>query len=78
MSRFMHYDPVNAIAPLEHFHVERDLSGRIRIECPSLMLVQREVAITMGRALLQIAGDELIHTEPGLTVTRRNGNGIVR
>ena len=60
------------------FYVNRDLSGRVRIECPPVMLVPREVAIHMARAILQMAGAELIVTEPGgLTVTRNNG-GLIK
>jgi hypothetical protein len=60
----------------ETFAVRRDLSGRIRIQCPSLMLVPRETAIEMARVLLQQCGAELVVTEPAQTVIRPgNGNG---
>jgi 3-dehydroquinate synthase class II len=62
----------------ETFHVRRDLSGRIRIECPPLMLVPVTTALEMARVLLQQCGAELIVTDPGQTVIRPgNGNGKI-
>jgi 3-dehydroquinate synthase class II len=60
------------------FNVRRDLSGRIRIECPPLMVIPCDVAVQMATAILQTAGAEVIFSDPGSTVIRGgNGNGKV-
>jgi len=58
------------------FNVRRDLSGRVRIECPPLMLIPVDVAVRMATAIMQIAGVEVQWINPGQTVIRGNGNGI--
>ena len=59
------------------FYVERDLSGRVRIECPALMLIPPDVAVAMARAILEMAGVEVIFADPGQTVIKSNGNGKI-
>jgi hypothetical protein len=65
------------------FHVERDLSGRVRITCPPVMIVPPDIAVQMARAILQYAGVEVVMAEAGMTVIRpnggngKNGNGKV-
>jgi len=60
------------------FNVRRDLSGRVRIECPPLMLVPPDVAVAMAKAMLEIAGVAVQFVNPGQTVIRGNGNGILK
>jgi hypothetical protein len=55
------------------FHVERDLSGRIKIEMPPVILVPIEVAVEIARAILVMAGVEVIFADPGQTVIRPPG-----
>jgi hypothetical protein len=59
------------------FYVNRDLSGRIRIECPPVMLVPPDVAISMAVAILKMAGGEIEFADKHQTVIRapHNGNG---
>jgi hypothetical protein len=60
------------------FHVERDLSGRVVIEMPPVVIVPADVAIEMARAILTIAGVEVLFADPGQTVIRGgNGNGKI-
>ena len=64
------------------FYVERDLSGRVRIECPPIVLVPPDVAVAMARAILEMAGVEVVFADPGQTVIRGqalrgNGNGKI-
>lgn len=59
------------------FHVERDLSGRVKIECPPVMIVPAKVAVEIAQAILKQAGVEIVLAEPGQTVIcppRANGN----
>jgi len=60
------------------FNVRRDLSGRVRIECPPIMLIPPDVAVQMATAILQTAGVEVQFVNPGQTVIRSNGNGAIR
>ena len=60
------------------FNVRRDLSGRVRIECPPVMLIPPDVAVQMATAILQTAGVEVNFINPGQTVIRGNGNGLLR
>lgn len=60
------------------FHVERDLSGRVKIECPPVMIVPANVAIDMAKALLKTAGIEIVLAEPGQTVIRPPRGGIMQ
>jgi hypothetical protein len=55
------------------FHVERDLSGRVKIVCPPVMLVPPDVAVEMAKAILKYAGAEVVMADPGTTVIRPNG-----
>ena len=50
------------------FHVERDLSGRVKIECPPVMIVPADVAIRMAQAILKMAGVDTLFADPGQTV----------
>ena len=62
----------------ETFHVDRVLDGRVKIMCPPVMLVPVEMAVEMARAILVMAGVEVVFADPGQTVIRppgRNGNG---
>ena len=73
----------------ERFNVRRDLSGRVRIECPPIMLVPPDIAVQMAKAIMEIAGVHVVFSDPGQTVlrppsspafpidpyNRRNGNG---
>ena len=64
------------------FYVERDLSGRVRIECPPIVLVPPDVAVAMARAILEMAGVEVVFADPRQTVIRGqalrgNGNGKI-
>jgi hypothetical protein len=52
------------------FYVKRALDGRVRIECPPLMLVPPEFAVRMAQALLKEAGVETVFASPGQTVIR--------
>jgi len=59
------------------FYVNRDLSGRVRIECPPVMVIPPDVAVQMAQAILRIAGVTVILSEPGQTVIRpRNGGRV--
>jgi hypothetical protein len=60
------------------FNVRRDLSGRIRIECPPIMLIPPDVAVQMATAILQTAGVGVEFINPGQTLIRSNGNGMPR
>ena len=60
------------------FNVRRDLSGRVRIECPPLMLIPCEVAVQLATAILRTVGVEVEFVNPGRTVIRGNGNGVLR
>jgi len=60
------------------FNVRRDLSGRIRIECPPIMLIPPDVAVQMATAILQTAGVGVEFINPGQTLIRSNGNGMLR
>ena len=55
------------------FHVDRDLSGRVKIECPPVMIVPPDVAIRMAQAILRMAGVEVVFAEPSQTVIRPPG-----
>ena len=59
------------------FFVNRDLSGRVRIECPPVMIVPADVAISMACAILQMAGGHIEFAGENETVIRapRKGNG---
>jgi hypothetical protein len=52
------------------FFVKRALDGRVRIECPPLMLVPPEYAVKMAMALLKEAGVETVLANPSQTVIR--------
>jgi len=60
------------------FNVRRDLSGRVRIECPPIMLIPPDVAVRLATAILQTVGVEVQFINPGQTVIRGNGNGILK
>jgi hypothetical protein len=62
------------------FNVRRDLSGRIRIEQPPVVLVPPSVAIEMAVAILRTAGGHVEFADEGQTVIRAptNGNGGLR
>jgi len=57
------------------FNVRRDLSGRVRIECPPVMLIPCDVAVQLATAILQTVGVEVQFVNPGQTIIHRNGNG---
>jgi hypothetical protein len=58
------------------FHVRRDLDGRVRVTCPPVMLLPVETTIEIAKALLQIAGVEVIFAAPGQTVIRPPGGCV--
>jgi 3-dehydroquinate synthase class II len=60
------------------FNVRRDLSGRVRIECPPLMLIPPDVAVQLATAILQTVGVEVTFVNPAQTVIRGNGNGLIK
>jgi hypothetical protein len=59
------------------FNVRRDLSGRIVIEQPPVVIVPPNVAIEMAVAILRIAGGRVEFADEGQTIIRapHNGNG---
>jgi len=62
------------------FHVRRELSGAVRIECPPVMVIPPALAVEMARQILRFAGVEVIFSDPGQTVIRPpggNGNGKI-
>ena len=62
------------------FHVERLFDGRVKIVCTSpIMVVPPDIAVAMGKALVEYGGGEVIFVDPGTTVIRPgNGNGLIR
>ena len=57
----------------DSFHVDRVLDGRVKIVCPPVMLVPPDVAVEMARAILVMAGVEVIFADAGQTVIRPPG-----
>lgn len=59
------------------FYVNRDLSGRVRIEMPPIVVVPPDVAIQMAVAILKMAGGHVEFADAGQTIIRAptNGNG---
>ena len=72
---------IDAAVSQGRFNVRRDLSGRIVIEQPPLVIVPPSVAIEMAVAILRMAGGHVEFADEGQTVIRapkRNGNGGLR
>ena len=57
------------------FRVRRHGDGRVWITQPPEVIVPRDVAVAMARAILEMAGVEVVFADPGQTVIRGNGNG---
>lgn len=59
------------------FHVRRELSGGVRIECPPVMVLSPEFAVKIAKGILQAVGVEVQFAELGQTVIRPPADGKV-